>query len=267
MITCDLIGYTEANSGLGNQMFIIASTIGAAIANNDKAVFPDLNRENYKFYGDTIFHKLDKNINKNFILDKYFEKPYTSTKYNKIEYKPNMCLVGHYISYKYFEHCENYIKQMFVLPIGLQLEIDNKYNNIDFSSSISMHIRRGDYLQLSNYHTNLNLNYYNNGLKYFENINNIYIFSDDIEWCKKNISFENKNVFFIDRQKEIYDLYLMSKFENFIIANSTFSWWGAYLSTAKNKKVIAPLNWFGPKRTQNNLLEIEDLIPQQWIKI
>ena len=85
-----------------------------------------------------------------------------------------------------------------------------------------------------------------------------------IYFNKDNVFFEN--ITFVDTKKDISDLYLMSKFKNIIIANSTFSWWAAYLGL-QNKKVLAPIEWFGKKRTNNNLVETKDLMPDNWLRI
>ena len=89
------------------------------------------------------------------------------------------------------------------------------------------------------------------------------IFSDDIEWCKHNLPSFGKFSVYVEGQTDVEDLWLMTKTNGNVIANSTFSWWGAYLN--KNKPtIIAPSKWFGTKRTDNNALEIKDLYPENW---
>jgi hypothetical protein len=97
----------------------------------------------------------------------------------------------------------------------------------------------------------------NQGVKKF------YVFSDDIEWCK-NFFSDILDFEFISGNNEIRDLYLMSSCENNIIANSSFSWWGAWLNKNPNKKVIAPSVWFGPAK--KNVIT-EDLYCKNWIKL
>jgi hypothetical protein len=91
--------------------------------------------------------------------------------------------------------------------------------------------------------------------------NNIFVFSDDITWCRNNLGF--KNMIFVEGNVDIEDLWLMSLCEKNIIVNSSFSWWGAYLNTSKDKVVIAPSNWFGPSAGLNS----SDIIPDEWNKI
>jgi hypothetical protein len=89
------------------------------------------------------------------------------------------------------------------------------------------------------------------------------IFSDDISWCKENLSFLNNKIF-IEGNTDFQDLYLMSKCKNNIIANSSFSWWGAWLNTNKDKIVIAPKKWFG---ISNSHLDTSDLYCNNWVTI
>jgi hypothetical protein len=91
------------------------------------------------------------------------------------------------------------------------------------------------------------------------------VFSDDIEWVAKNFNFLTYPVTYVDHnseKKSSYDLYIMSLCKHNIIANSSFSWWGAWLNQNSNKIVICPKNWF-----KNKEINIEDLIPTSWIKI
>ena len=125
----------------------------------------------------------------------------------------------------------------------------------------SVHIRRGDYISsphMTEFHTNLSeTDYYQ---KAMEIIGGDFMFiSDDIEWCKEN--FKGDNIFYSPFTEELEDLCLMTYCTNNIIANSSFSWWGAYLGF--DGKVIAPNNWFGPKGPKKT----QDLIPNNWIKI
>jgi hypothetical protein len=92
---------------------------------------------------------------------------------------------------------------------------------------------------------------------------NILIFSDDINWCKNNLLIKNKNIFFIEGNQDYIDLWLMSMCKNNIMANSTFSWWGAWLNKNPNKKVFVPRTWFGNMIKHNT----KDLIPNTWIQI
>ena len=93
----------------------------------------------------------------------------------------------------------------------------------------------------------------------------IYIFSDDLDWCKENLNFL-KNKHFIEHDladKKFYNyLYLMSKFKNFIIPNSSFAWWAAWLSQQENKTIVVPENWSGLVNQK-----FIDIIPSDWIKI
>jgi len=90
----------------------------------------------------------------------------------------------------------------------------------------------------------------------------VIIFSDDIKWCEENLQIQNKNKFYVLTNDAIKDLYLMQKCDHHIIANSSFSWWGAWLNAKPNKTVIAPAKWFN-----SNEINSSDIIPDSWIKI
>ena len=146
-------------------------------------------------------------------------------------------------------------------------KIEKLKEEIENCNSLCVHIRRGDYIG-DKLHEVVNEEYYKKAISYMEEkkvkIDKIYIFSDDISWCEKNLKF-NYNTQFVGEElsgeKAEGHLYLMSNCKNFIIPNSTFSWWGAWLSRNKNKVVIAPKQWFGIKFVK------WDIIPGEWVQL
>ena len=269
MITCDVLGYDpRSNNGLGNQMFCIATTLALAYNNLSDSTFPDLKLEHNRYYAETLFHKLDKSGDKRSFYILYEEPPYTSTQYKKINYADKLRIRGHFQSYKYFNSCKDYILETFQIPEKLQTKINNSaYNKLISESlnSVSLHVRRGDYLKMSQHYESLSKDYYQNALELIEGADKVFVFSDDIEWCKSNIDFVfDKSLVFVEGQTDVEDLVLMSKIKNNIIANSTFSWWGAYLNQNEDRKIIAPNRWFGPARQQANF---DDLYPKEWIRV
>jgi hypothetical protein len=128
--------------------------------------------------------------------------------------------------------------------------INKKYPNVNFENSCSLHVRRGDYLKYPNIHPTCDVSYYEKSISLVDS-ENILIFSDDINWCKNNLLIKNKNIFFIEGNQDYIDLWLMSLCKNNIMANSTFSWWGAWLNKNKNKLVIGPKKWFGESLHHN----------------
>ena len=141
-------------------------------------------------------------------------------------------------------------------------------NNINSTNSVSLHIRRGDYTKKTakEVHGALGLNYYQNAIKHFE-INTIepvfYVFSDDLNWAQENLK-ANSPIVFVDANDVNHghlDMLLMSICNHNIIANSSFSWWGAWLNNNNSKVVIAPKQWF-----RNSPADTSTLIPNSWMK-
>jgi len=170
----------------------------------------------------------------------------------------NILFNGYFQSEKYLDR-ELILKLYSIDDISLEY-INDKYKNI-ISNSVSIHVRRGDYLNKYDKHPVQDINYYNLAMKYFRDYKKFIIFSDDIEWCKTN--FIGDQFIFIEGEHDYIDLWLMSLCDHNIIANSSFSWWGAWLNQNINKKVIAPKNWFGPKKK----LDTIDLYCKDWILI
>ncbi len=127
------------------------------------------------------------------------------------------------------------------------------------SNPIALHIRRGDFLRNSGNHYNLDLDYYARALSLFDIRRNVAIFTDDPEWCRQQDIFDHDRFLIATGNTSYVDLCLMSLCSDFIIANSTYSWWGAWL--ANRGRVIAPSKWFGPN---NKHLDTKDLYPKQW---
>ena len=94
----------------------------------------------------------------------------------------------------------------------------------------------------------------------FQDNGSFLIFSDDINWAKQN--FDNKNLYFSESNDELFDFILMSKCDNNIIANSSFSWWASYLNKNKNKTIVSPKKWFNPISNLN----YKDILPEDWIR-
>ncbi|NCQ11249.1 MAG: alpha-1,2-fucosyltransferase, partial [Bacteroidetes bacterium] len=138
------------------------------------------------------------------------------------------------------------------------------------SNSVSLHIRRGDYVD-NKYFAQIPLEYYYNSIELIENKfpnSSYYVFSDNLNWVKNNFK-TNVNLHFVDANDsstDFMELYLMSKCNHNIIANSTFSWWGAWLNKNPDKIVIAPKVWFGDKTAQENYKNGQH-VPNNWIKM
>jgi len=133
--------------------------------------------------------------------------------------------------------------------------------------TISLHFRRTDYLKVSS--LNLSNSYYNDAMKTICDQLNAYsytilIFSDDIKWCKANLGGEN--VFYSENNSNYVDMCMMSMCDHNIIANSTFSWWGAYLNQNKNKKVVCPMQYIGPSDIHHQFIN-RNYYPKEWIAL
>jgi hypothetical protein len=131
--------------------------------------------------------------------------------------------------------------------------------------AIGLHVRRGDYLTQPTRHPVVSKEYIEEAYKQLPYHEYLIIMSDDLDWCKQNLQFPN-SVFVENQNGNYWDyegIWLLSLCDHFIISNSTFSWWGAWLSKTENKKVIAPDTWFGPDLQEDT----KDIYCEDWIKI
>lgn len=206
-----------------------------------------------------------------FLRRKYFKLPGVEKKFNFdssiLNIGPNAYLDGYWQTEKYFNNIEDVLRSEFSIKVDLSIEAINICEKIKSCEAISLHIRRGDYYSNKNTNEILGLcplSYYKDAVNLIiQKVKNpsFFIFSDDIDWCKNNLKIDN-TLFFVGGLKDYEDLILMSKCKHNIIANSSFSWWGGWLNSNKNKIVIAPKKWYNSKNFNS-----EDLIPDYWIKI
>ena len=187
-----------------------------------------------------------------------------------LKIKDDSYLNGYWQSELYFSDCASIIRNDFTLKLKLDKNNMKFLDEIRSSNSISLHIRRGDYYfnkKTRQVHGTLPLNYYYSALNILSNLVHnpiIYVFSDDIQWAKHNLKLTLPSRFmdFNMANYDYIDLTLMSMCKYHIIANSSFSWWGAWLAQYKGKIVIAPKRWFAKCEVDSS-----SLFPNDWILI
>jgi hypothetical protein len=242
--------------GLGNQMFQYAGLKGIAA------------HKNYQYSLSTSHFEL---------LD-CFNIPQTPPSSNKKTIYSNQCefnsdlfnncpddvnLQGYFQSEKYFKHIEHEIRKDFTFKDWIQETTTDYFNKKNIKECISLHIRRQDYLTSgADYFANLDLKYYEKGLSFFEKDIPVIIFSDDLRWCNSQPLFKTSRYIVYNLGNEFLDLCAMSMCNYHIIANSTYSWWGAWL--AKSQKTVAPKHWFTGNFKD---LNTKDLYLSNWITI
>lgn len=176
---------------------------------------------------------------------------------------------GYWQSYKYVDPIRNELLKELTLVNSIDDKFSSVLGDIKNSNSVSLHIRRGDYIndpKTSQIHNICDLDYYDRAVKQIvDRVGNpvFYIFSDDIDWVKENLKIDYPMVFVSDgTMKDYEELVIMSKCKNNIIANSSFSWWGAWLNKNNQKVVVAPSRW-----NNHHQEEYKYLLPESWIKI
>lgn len=245
---------TKLMGGLGNYLFQIATAYSISLRDN-KTLICDNNdvlkiHRPYTVYIDNIF----RNVKFNTDLPEFKMCHEPNFHYTEIpQLDGDIKLSGYFQSEKYFSMYRDDILSLFKMDEYTSSYINEKYGDILKNETCSIHVRRGNYLSLQHCHPIQSISYYQNSINEIGLDKHYLIFSDDIEWCKNNFNFiPNKT--FIEGNEDYQDLYLMSMCQDNIIANSSFSWWGGWLNENENKKVIAPLKWFGV----NNLHLITD---------
>jgi hypothetical protein len=255
MISAKLAG------GLGNQMFQIAATHALALRNNDisgfklDACYTPMQGYPSSTYRNTILANINDSKDYNFRVT-YVEPRFS---FEELPYTTDLILDGYFQSEKYFNDFSKDVKSLFTINTENAKKVLTKLAWYKLPIT-SVHIRRGDYTKNSEYHELCSIEYYKKAMEAIGQ--SIFIFiSDDIEWVKQN--FKGGLIGYSPFSNELDDLAIMTLCDNNIIANSSFSWWGAYLNPNPVKKVIAPKKWFGPSGPKDT----EDIIPQNWLII
>jgi len=214
----------------------------------------------------SIFRKVMRKFelsNKNELIEQKSEEYVYSVrllgeKHKEIYYR------GYWQSYKYFEHLASELKnKLMFIPIVDPQNL-NLLKKINVKNSVSIHVRRGDYNNHPEFGGICELSYYKNAIKVIDKeIENPFyvVFSNDINWCKENLKLPS--AVYVDwngGEKSFRDLQLMSLCQNNIIANSSFSWWGAWLNCNAGKIVIAPEQWMRKNKC-------DELLPVSWLRL
>jgi hypothetical protein len=280
--------------GLGNQMFQYAVGRAISLKHNaplkmDVSFLEQATDAHIKRHYDLDIFNLEVTIAKNEELNTFSSVQNNRLKRNLQRFLPipnhtvvepthafcpeilksqdNSLLVGFWQTEKYFEQIADVIRKDFAFK-PLQNQLDKELaEKISSCNSLSVHIRRGDYVsnpETNKYHGTCSPEYYKEAIELMKTKGNnlhLFIFSDDMQWVKQNMIF-NLPVTYIDHNtgKNSYiDMQLMAMCKHNVIANSSFSWWGAWLNTNKDKVVLAPRNWFADKT-----IDTSDLISSDW---
>lgn len=254
---------TKLVGGLCNQMFQYAVARSLSVKNNCTC-YVDISE--FKIYGVHPYSLNKFNITENIWqggnLPIYREK-YFQYDPNVLSINSDTKLWGYWQTEKYFKDIREVLLKELTLKETLSSQNINTATHIKNTNSVSVHFRRKDYVNHENF-VQLDMDYYNKAIQQFDNPI-LFVFSDDIEWAKNNFK-PKQQVHFIDYNinQGWLDLYLTTQCKHHIMANSSFSWWGAWLNTNPNKKIIYPAHWF---KGANLKLDTRDLIPTGWTKI
>ncbi len=220
----------------------------------------------YRNYGGGIIGRvLSKVLNR--VLPQKGSERFFHFDESKLELGPDVYLDGYWQSPKYFAGYEDVIKADFTIKALLSESVESLKKEISSTDSVCVHIRRGDYVG-NKHHEVVGLPYYEQALALLQSkvqVSAVYVFSDDIEWCKANLRFGIETVFVGDEyvgDRSIGHFALMSSCKHFIIPNSSFSWWAAYLAVSADKIVIAPKMWF-----TDSSINTSDVTPDTWTRI
>lgn len=278
MITVSLIG------GLGNQMFQYAAARALAERNNTNVIL-DLSWFDQDFDANTTARHYELSC---FALDASVHK-YTGTAREKLQRRlakqytephfhydenfeklpKNTVMNGYFQSEKYFSEIREVLLQDFSWmkkPVGKNKELLDLIQKD--SSSISVHVRRGDYVSNENaakFHGLTGVEYYRAAIRQIlKQVKKpkLYVFSDDPDWCEQNLKFKQPTTYISHNSEGSEDMRLMKVCKHNIIANSSFSWWGAWLNTNPDKIVIAPKQWFSHSESNT-----KDVIPESWVQL
>ena len=253
-ITSKLVGRT------GNLMFQIAHGYSKSIEYNRQYVAP-LKESDVGHLRNGLFRKIDfiEDIPSTSISE-HIMSPFHYSE-SKPSYTSPTVFFGYYQSEKYFDKHTEIIKSLFSPTDEFYSKVYKDFPFLIDNVVAVINVRRGDYLSQPRRHPVISIEYINEAIKLLPHHDKLLVISDDIEWCKMNIKYEN--AIFNEKYWNQDVLWLMSLCDHFIISNSSFSWWGAYLSKNEKKTVIAPDTWVGP----DIIDDMSDVIPKNWIKL
>ena len=174
----------------------------------------------------------------------------------------NVSLQGYFQTEKYFRHIKAEIQDDFTFKDEILNPCKEMIKTVD--NPIALHVRRTDYVTNSANHPPCTLEYYAEALKHFDDDRNVIVFSDDPVWCNEQELFSGDRFLISENEDNRVDLCLMTLCSDFIIANSSFSWWGAWL--ANRGTVVAPQQWFGTDGYTKDH-DTKDVVPDGWTRI
>tara|TARA_R110000868_G_scaffold350492_1_gene611689 strand:- start:1544 stop:2395 length:852 start_codon:yes stop_codon:yes gene_type:complete len=279
-----MIGYNRlgSNGRLGNQMFQYAALRGIAANRNFEWKIPPPSYNHNSNYGlfDCFEMSSVSSDNLGFVPYSDIEEgthAFDEQIYNNCSDNSN--LLGFFQTEKYFKNIENDIRKDFAFISDYLNPCKEIIEQFEIKP-IFLHIRRGDAVGREEYHPIHPLSYYEESLKEFDDNIPVFVFTDDLVWCKNQKLFESDKFIFNDNLEKFsystidglgknqnslipyVDLCLMTLCSGAIIANSSLSWWGSWLQENKNKKIISPMPWFGPSLSH---LDTNDIVPESWM--
>lgn len=242
----------ETYGRMGNFLFQAAAAMGYAWRHGLEFTVPDTTkkpRSNPIYLQHLVNPKWDPNAPLVIIKEQGF--PYRELEWRE-EWRGqrNIVLDGYWQSEKYFK---DYRKQV-IEAFGFMWRMRK--------GTVSVHVRRGDYLKWTRKHPQVTEKWYRSAMEKFPGFT-FHFFSDDIAWCKKAFG-KQKWCKFSEGMTEVEDLQLMSQCEHHICSCSTFSWWGAWLNENPDKKVIMPKLWFVPGWSGTTEQDLRDIVPSSW---
>jgi hypothetical protein len=250
--------------GLGNQMFQISKALSEGYENGIEVVFrpssfiPMHGNQPTKYldniYRNLTFKEIDENLER-------ISEPSWSFNETNIFYYKSIEFYGYYQSSKNFKSQSKKIKDCFLPTQQFIDKIKHLYPKIFGENSVSIHVRRGDYIGISETLPVVDKTYIDECLNQIGRYSHIFIFSNDKEWCKENLNYKNSTV--VEGLDDYEELWAISLCNHNIMSNSSFSWWGSYLNINENKKIYCPSVWFGPKGEKN----YQDIYEDNWNKI
>lgn len=239
---------------LGNYLFSAACCIGYARKHNLPYTFSGQFESLFPNCINSDYYKLPKRGYIVNLYEKHFG--YEELLFNEDWRENNIIIHGYRQSWKYFDHCKEEVIEAFNIKPVIR------------DGWVSIHVRRGDYLTKPDYHPVITMDYLQRAISIFTSTGyrKFMVFGDDPDWNHENINpdnFPDCTFEYSEGRTAMEDMALMAGCEHNIIANSSFSWWAAYLNRNPAKIILAPEKWFG----KDGPINTNDLIPESWIKL